>query len=188
MLPEVWVSQWKKARVTNYSTNGYPTRVNTLTEPSGDGVIPCGTNALGQPGASTCPHIMIKPFGAGADNVTMGMKVLGWTRTGMPAVGVRPVWLLDELITFAITLSASVGIVDGEVSATDRFADTITSTGGPTFITSAALPVILDWFQTSPTTDGPAVIKQPTFGYDYLELIFTTGGSATSCNALWRKA
>lgn len=175
--------QYQKACGTNYSANGYPTRIATKTMPSGDGVIPCG-----QGGYETVSHITILPFGTGSDNNTFGMKVLGWKQTNIPTTpGVLSLWIPHELITFALTLSAAVGVSGTQIGSTQRFADTITSTGGPTFITSGALPIIDDWFQCSPAGDIPGVIKQPTFGFQLLELIFTTGGVATDCNALWSK-
>jgi hypothetical protein len=172
----------RRVRATSYASAGYPTRIATVTKPSGDGVILCGDT-----GYETVSHIKIVPFGAGADAGTFGMKVLGWMVTAEPGVGTKQLWTPVELVTFAVALTTKVGVDGTPVTSTDRFCDTITSTGGRTFITSGAAPIVDRWFQISPTGDAIGMIMQPTLGFQLLELIFDNQSSATNCNALWSK-
>jgi hypothetical protein len=164
----------------NYATNGYPSRIPTVTAPSGDGVIPFGHMGGYSPG-----HLLLIPFGAGVATNTMGMKVLGWRSTGLN-VG-NKLWVPLELGTYAITLGTGTGVALADLTATALFATTITMTGGPTFVTSGAAPVSPDWLQISPGSNAIGMVAVTSFGFRYLEVIYTTGGVATSCNSLWCK-
>ncbi len=170
---------WSQTNLTNYSTNGYPTRIPTTTKPSGDGVI-----AFGDGGNYSPKHLVLIPYGVGSSS-TFSLKVLGWRATNL-GLGV-PLWVPVAFATYAITVGTGAGIAGADLGTTSLFATTITSTGGPTFITSGAAPICPDWFQISPTGNIIGMICQESFGFPVLEVIFTTGGSATSCNALYCK-
>lgn len=180
----------------NFSNNGYPTRAPQTTNPTqtalstglqaiGDGVIPFGEQ-IGSIGGQFCPtNLMLIPIGTGS-STTFGMKILGWRPTAINAsLGPLPLWVPVTLATYAVTLGTAAGIANSELGTTTLFATTITSTGGPTFITSGAEPVIPDWCQISPGSNAIGCIIQASLGFRYLEVIYTTGGSATDCNALW---
>lgn len=171
---------WVKALATNYATNGYPTKVPTTTLPSGNGVIDMA-------GGDYVPgHLLIIPYGTGSATNTGSMKVLGWRDTNMnPGNPQRRLWIPVELCTVAITLGTGAGVANADLDTTALFATTLTMTGGPTFITSGAAPVSLDWFEISPGSNGIGMISVPTFGFKKMELIFTTAGSATDLNALY---
>jgi len=170
------------SNATNYATNGYPTKAPTLTQPSGDGVIPCGFL-----GSESPEFLTLLPIGVGASNNTFSMRVLGWRPTQIPALALRPLWIPVPLVDYAMTLGTASGATGGELGTTTLFADTITSTVGPTFITSGAAPIAPGWYQISPVNDLVGMIHQATLGFPFLELIFTTGGVATSCNCLWAR-
>jgi hypothetical protein len=167
----------------NYSTNGYPTKIPTTTAPSGDGVI--GFGHLG----GYCPgHLLLIPIGIGA-GATFSLKVLGWRATKLPPgqPATLPLWVPVELATYAITLGTATGVAGSDLGVSTLFPTTITSTGGPTFITTGAAPICPDWFQISPGSNSIGMISQSSFGFRFLEVIYTTGGSATSCNGLYAK-
>lgn len=176
----------------NYTANGYPTRIPKIARPdqvtaqvtsAGDGVVTCGLL-----GSITAQRLLLIPIGVGSATNTFGMKILGWSMTNLGIPNVQPLWIPEELVTYAVVLGSAAGVTGAELTSATLFATTITSTGGPTFITSGAPPVSLDWFQISPGSNAIGIIMQPTFGHRFIEVVFTTGGSATSCNCLYRKA
>lgn len=173
------VSQfWRRARHTSATDNGFPSRVPRLTQPSGNGNSAAQATAsavyrLGEKAGLTQNAVMVMPYGAGADNATMSVRVYGWTRTNIPEEGAVNVWVPSLLIDVAATLSGFTGPAGGTVTTTDRFADTMTATEG----TFSGL---------SPESDLPGYFVVDLLGAQLIEFTFTTGGSATNCNALWR--
>src|SRR5581483_11693834 len=124
---------WKKVRTANYGTNGYPTRVPTLTKPTGTGVI-----SLGDGGAGCPPYVLLVPFGTDASTHTGSLTVLLWRATAVnPGNPQMALWVPHALCSAQFTLSTSVpGQAGADVDNTQSFATTITMTGGPIFITS----------------------------------------------------
>ena len=171
---------WAQTHATNYSTNGYPTRIPTVTQPSGDGVI-----AFGHTGEYSPANLILVPYGAGSATNTFSLQVLGWRATKL-GIG-APLCIPVSLGTYAITLGSGTGVAGADLTTAALFATTITMTGGPTFETSGAAPVVLDWCQISPGSNAIGMISCASFGFRFLEVIYTTGGSATSCNALYCK-
>ncbi len=171
---------WQPVLTANYSTNGYPTKIPTTTMPSGSGVISMsGGNYV--PG-----HLLLIPYGTDASTHTGSLKVLGWRDTNInPGNPQMRLWIPVELCTVAFTLGTAVGVANGDLGTTQAFATTITMTGGPTFITSGAAPVSLDWWEISPGSNAIGLVSVPTFGFKKMEVIFTTGGVVTDCNALY---
>lgn len=171
---------WNLTNPTNYATNGYPTRIPTITKPSGAGVIAMGD------GGSICPQwIRFLPLGTGANDTTFLMKVLLWKPTRL-APGV-PLWIPEVLGEWTCTLGTSVGVAGSDLAAAQTFCDTITMTGGPTFVTTGAPPIVEKWFQVSPLADQIGSITVPSLGARLVEAIYSTGGVATDCNALYTK-
>jgi hypothetical protein len=84
--------------------------------------------------------------------------------------------------------SALPGIAGSDLGTTQFFCTTMTVTGGPLLVSAGTAPVSDDWFSITGTAVGVGFLQVPTLGFPIMEVIFTTGGSATSCNALWRKA
>jgi hypothetical protein len=176
----------------NYSINGYPTRIPTITPPSqatsgvtaaGDGVLPIGT-PMGNYGVA---HVTLIPIGVGSATNTFSMTILGWNRTQLNVANTSFLWIPVSLATIAVTLGTETGVANSELGTTTLFATTITMTGAAVGVTSGMAATVLDWFTISPGSNAIGCIRQPTFGFRFLEVIFTTGGSATSCNCLWRK-
>ncbi len=180
----------------NFSNNGYPTRAPQTLPPNqtavstglaaiGDGVIPFGHGG----GAMSPRGMMLVPIGAGSNDNTFSFTVLGWRATKLN-VGL-PLWVPVPLMICQATLGSGVGIANSDLGASVLFADTITCSVGPTLINTAAPntvpPVVPDEFLLSPTGDAVAAVFVRSFGFRFLEVIFTTGGSATSCNALYCK-
>lgn len=181
----------------NFSHNGYSSRPPSITPPNkvvdanlaalGDGVIFCGAapDLLSDGGMETTPYVYLTPIGVGSSTNTFAMTVLGWEVTKL-GVG-TPLWIPITLAAYAVTLGTATGVANSDLGTTTLFATSITFTGGPVGVSSGMNPTSLDWFVISPGSNAIATIKQATLGYRFLEVLFTTGGSATSCNCLWRK-
>lgn len=175
----------------NVTGSSYPSRAPTTVRPDlvtsgvvsqGDGVIACG-----HIGAETLPHLILVPFGVGTSSNTFLMTVLGWRPTKLGVLGALPVWIPAVLGTYQITLGSATGVSGGEITTSSLFNTSDSVTLGPSFV-SGVSPVSLDWLAMSPGSNSIGFIKQPTMGFRFVEVIFSTGSSATSCNCLWAKA
>jgi hypothetical protein len=159
---------------SNYSTNGYPSRVNTLTAPTGDGVV-IGYNLPGNlvsADAKTPMLLKLWPYGVGAATNTMSLRVLGWDLLN----GIE--WIPTPLVEYQATLSTYTGLGTGGVLlSTELFADRATIAGG--------YNANVDTTVKSPANNTPCLITVDILGFPIVEVIFTTGGVATNCNALF---
>jgi hypothetical protein len=185
----------------NYTNNGYPTRIPTTTRPDlaatstglqavGDGVIPVGHN--GQMGASGMALI---PFGAGSATNTFSFQVLGWTQTttqyGKAVNGLTvlqnanlELWIPVLLGTFAVTLGTGTGIAGSDIGTSQLFATSITTSYGPVYGTGAVQSSAGSIY--SPGSNSIGMVTIAIMSFKFVEVIYTTGGSATSGNALYR--
>lgn len=161
----------KKVLATNYTTNGYPTRIPTVTEPSGDGII----ELAGGDGKHGMNGFIIVPIGVGSNNNTFNMRMLGWRRLGTDPN--TRLWIPVTLFEVQCTLTTSQTGVAGKVLvAADLFADTIAEVTGNDGV---------NYDIVSPADNTIAHLLGDGKGFRKLEPIFTTGGVATSCNALF---
>jgi hypothetical protein len=186
MFLETMVQRFRKARVTNADDNGFPTRGDIIVVPTYTGATAAqaanyalsslanlgNTVASGRAGPNA---LRITPYAVGADNATFSMRVYAVDRIFVadnPLV--QYTWNL--LAEFACTASTAVGKAAGLVVATERYADTITLT-----YPTASIPSIE--IQTN-AANLAGWVKVDLAGAEDYEITFTTGGSATSCNAL----
>lgn len=88
----------------------------TTTAPAAAAVLPRPTV-----GGFTPRWLRLLPFGTGSDNATFTLQVVAWSN-------VSGLWVPSILYEATCTLSTSVGVAGAAVVATERFADTITST------------------------------------------------------------
>lgn len=185
MLIETLRTPLKRARITNYATNGFPTygaqgtRPNTTDDSSATGQEAI---ELTQDNGGSCPNwVILVPFAVGADDVTFSMRVLGWERTvGLVGkeVADTDLWVPSNLGEFLCTAGTSVGVAGRYVADTERFADTITLVG-TSGVAGQSCQIV------SPADNTIACVKVDLKGSSILEIIFTVGVSATSCNALY---
>lgn len=176
-------------RATSATDNGFPSRLPTLTKPSGLGDAAAQTTSsvldFGclSGGGQVQNAAMLMFFGAGANNTTFSARLVAWTLIlGDPAgtASNRPVWMPLDLFEVQVTLSSTpIGVATGIITATDLFADTITLTG-TTANANVGIEIV------SPANDRPAHLIVDFKGSMLIEPIFTTGGSATNCNGLLR--
>jgi hypothetical protein len=186
---ETLCSGFRRARSVNQTSNGYVSKIPTVTEPLGDAGTATGTSVIqlglpeGQAGL-TQNFLFIKPYGVGADATTFSFKVIGWRVLGENTP--LPMWDPSTLAVFQATLESGLPLVGQYAASTTYFADTLTVTSQPlltgTVSAAAASLSLLELYD--PANGDPAWVKVPIYGFQKLELSFTTGGSATSCNAL----
>lgn len=155
-------SKLQRVRTTSSTDSTFPSKVPTATAPTGDGVI-------GDPIVQGAPSwVQIIPFGDGADNATFDLRVIGWKVSDLG------LWVPTILAQAACILSGAVGANGFEVTASQRFTDTITLT---------QVQANVDSKLSSPTGDLVASFQVETRGSALIEVIFDLG-TATGANAL----
>lgn len=159
-------TSFTRARATNDTASSFASRIPTVTEPTGTGVL----NTSGA-------DLLIVPFGVGSDNQTGSVRVIGWraidTKDQQNTQG-RTLWIPVILAEVVATLSAAVGIAGAIIDETNRFADTLTLTTGND-------DVSVDF--TSPTGDVIAHIVVKGKGFEKVEVTHKVT-TATSLNSL----
>ena len=180
VMQKTLTQAFRKARSVNQTSNGYVSKVPKNAEPSGDAGTATGSSIIELAnqavGDSVHDHVLICPYGTGANNTTFSMRVIGWRQT-FPGDSTS-LWIPVTLGDFLCTLSSACpGVASMTIVATEFFADTIALTG-----TTANAGVNVD--VNSPANDTIGHILLDMSGFRKLELSFTTGGSATDANAL----
>lgn len=179
MLLETLSMDFRKARTVNQTSNGFVSKVPINAEPVGDAGTATGSAIieLAKDAAVAQNGIVLLPYATGGEDVTFSVRIIGWRRIGR--IVASQVWIPINLIELSCTCGASAGVANGLVLTTEFFADTITVTTGSTLSGEAAAENIV-----SPANDTIAHALVDLKGCEKLELSFTTGGSATDCNAL----
>ncbi len=174
-------------RHTTSTDANHPTRIPTITKPTGIGDAAAQTTSavfdLGpteNDHASEKNRIILVPFGTGSDTNTLLMRVIGWRQCFNRNVGRREdnsLWIPVNLGEFTCTLSTAVGIAGKVVVATEIFCDTIAllSTSGNDDV---------DISITSPADNTIAHVAVDLKGFQLVEVTFGRNGSATGANAL----
>jgi len=163
MTMNAYVSKLQRVRATSSADATFASRAPTATAPSGAGVLHDPIVGQGTP-----EWVQIVPFGDGADNSTFDLRVIGWKPTELG------LWVPTILAQAACTLSAAVGANGFEVTASQRFADTIALT---------QVLANVDSKVSSPTGDLVGSFQVQTRGCVLVEVIFDLG-TATGANAL----
>ncbi len=180
MKIETLSTPFRKARLVNESSNGYRTIIPTITEPKGDAASATGASIieLGTGGSETQNAILVVPYAIGNDDVTFSVRVIGWRLIPRDSIG-PGLWIPVTLGEFSCTASTAVGIASYTILSSERFADIITVTKGSTLVGEAPSENII-----SPADNTIGCFLLDLKGFQKVELAFTTGGSASSCNAL----
>lgn len=176
-----------KARSVNYTTNGFPSLVPTTTEPvvdagtaTGQAAIALGSQTPALSGLARNSAIVL-PYGADAaiNNKTGSMRVIGWGSIDSPTSQSGRLWIPVPLVEVQCTFNGTqIGVAGKALIATEGFASTITLTG-----TTANANVGVEIVSPANSTIGYLIVDLR--GFQKIEFIFTTGGSVTSCNALY---
>lgn len=156
-----------KSLDTNSTDVAYASRIPTVTAPSSDGVI----NLVPGTSGVTPSTLLVMPFGAGADNSTISVRVLGWVNIGS-------LWIPTVLCEYDCTLSAAVGIAGQSVINTDRIADGFSLVANQGVDAQGTTKV-------APANDTPGHFTVNVKGCKKVELVYKVG-TATNANALYR--
>lgn len=167
MLIENGAEPFVKSLDTNSTDVSYASRIPTVTAPASDGVINLvpGTSGL------TPTAILVMPFGAGADNSTASVRVIGWDNIGS-------LWIPTLLCEYDCTFSAAIGIAGQSVINTDRFADGFALVANQGVDAQGTTKV-------APANDVPGHFTVSVKGCKKVELVYKVG-TATNANALYR--
>lgn len=180
---------WRKFRTVNCTDTSFPSKIPTVTEPSGVGATAGGAAVIDLINSgsnrfvgSMQNGINLVFFGAGSDTNTFSCRGIGWSCiSDSPALAITDdtrLWIPTPLFEVSVALSVQVGIAGKSVINTDRFADAISIT-----TTTANQGVDVD--VRSPANDTMAEMYVDLRGHMKFELIFDCTG-ATDCNALYR--
>lgn len=112
-----------KAFAANATTSSFPSKVPTLTEPTGDGVI----NLCESGGTIVTNQLQIIPIGTTTANTVFYLKVIGWKTIKENDV---EQWIPTTLCQITCTLGAMVGVAASPVLDTQKFCDTLAVTIG----------------------------------------------------------
>lgn len=161
----------------NVTTNGFTTQVPTITSPTG--TIQFGSDD----GGIASNGLLLVPYGVGSNTNTFLMNVIGWREVVGPVyqAGTSKLWIPVVLATFTgCTLdSALPGVVNSDLGTTQYFCNAMTlGTGNSGISVEVVSPASGDYI-------AHAVVDVK--GFRKVGVYFSTGGSATSCNALWAK-
>lgn len=114
--------------------------------------------------------LLVVPYGAGAENDTFDMRINGVWR--IDNAGTTE-YVVQPLAQIAVTLSATTGSALRAITASYRFADTLSSTFGSTS------NIIV-----SPGSDVTGYALIDLKGCEWFVLDFDLGGTTTAANAL----
>ena len=166
---------------TDTAAASFATIAPTLTKPS--------TNST--TGAAILPTENSKLracfYGAGADNDTIDIKVVGWSRVwadqGAAPAPANPdktvEWIPSAIAFLTVTLGTTTGVASGVVGGTSkRLADTIVEKATTGYGAS-------DLRIVSPGDNLPGYIEVPTSGFQMIGLYFDLTGTTTAANALY---
>lgn len=160
---DTFVQKFAKARSVNSTDASYPSKVPTITAPSGSGVL-----SPPRTGEYSRGVMQIIPYGTDAADEAFGIRVIGWRQTG------GNLFIPVKLAEFTCTLGTTVGVAATDVADTEFFADTIAVAFGNDGI---------DVENLSPADNTIASAIVDTKGFPYVEILFDMD-TAASGNAL----
>jgi len=157
-------NQFVKSHATNATDSAFASKVATLTEPTGDGVIDLkGGNV-----------VLLLPYGVGNADTTYDLRVIGWSAAGPEATRE---WVPTILGEFSCTLGTATGASGGYLGTSNKFVDTITNLAAYDDLEGVTFRL------RSPANNTPAAILIDAEGHQKVEIIFDMTG-ATSGAAL----
>ncbi len=172
MLLETLSTPWNKLLAANSTSASFASRVPTLIEPTGGGVIDASSPGIvGQNG------LVLRFFGTDTNDETFNARILGWSQTKVS--GINLCWDFILLAQFQLTLGNLAGTAGCAITATDFEADTISITYGNEDVTLAVVTPGNDVRGAYAVVDLMGALKA--------EILFDMNSSAVSANCLWRK-
>lgn len=165
------------------ATDGtFPSKVPTVTRPSGDGVIDFFKDNNKLAIAGVVPQsLRLLPIGTGANNAVLtGMRVISWDVIYPTGSGTGlPLYIPTVLAEFATVFGNIPGIAGAVLGSTYFFMDTITVVTGNANVSEEVL---------SNAADLVAHAVVVTKGAQLIEITFDLGANATGANCLVKRA
>lgn len=175
---------FRRVRQINTTDSAYPTRAFTQTPPAANlGNNASQTTAPGvidlTNGGLICPNSAeIIFFGVGSATNTFNARIIAWKKLIEQGNEATAAWLPVPIGgDLLCTLGTQAGVAGSLIDNTNLFAATLTITG-----TTSNAGVHINVVSPANNTCGRVTVDLE--GYRYLEVIFNTNASATSCNAL----
>ena len=170
MLIETLSTPFRKVLATNATDTSFASKIPTGTEPTNDGVIDLATG-----GSTSQNALLLVPYGTGGDNDTFAMRVIAWDFIDGSTVTSR-LWVPIVLTELTCTMSATVGVANKALVATERFVDTLVLVTGNDDI---SIDIV------SPTADEVAHAVLDVKGFRKVEFSFDmTAAGSTGANCL----
>jgi len=167
-------------------TNGANVTTTTVTEPvptltSPVARLQSGVVGMGHGGAASVSGVKLVFFGVGSDSSTFSAYVYGW-EISKSFAGNKDLWVPTLLATFTgITLDTAIpGVNATDIPANNFFASAITLGVGNSGI---SVEVVSPGHAAHEIAHAVISTKGPRF----IEVLFGTGSSATSCNCLIKR-
>lgn len=192
ILTNTRASQWHLARNTNQTSASFVSRLPKAAEPVGDADTATGASIIdlthvaeGSPQTGPSQNgVCACFFGAGSNTNTFSARIIGWSAIGTDRKNsVTPdnrLWVPIVLAELLCTIKSAIpGVANTVLGTTQLFADTIAVVG-----TAANQGVGIDIVSAGNSTI--AHVFCDLRGSQKLEFSFSTGSSATSCNALYK--
>lgn len=173
-----------KARATNATNTTFPARIPQSAEPKTDGTGATSTSVIelaNEGGGGVIPWgIRLVLFGVGSDNDAFDCKVSGIFRLGSDPLDL---WVYTTLATIRGTLGTSVGVAGTPMTASERFADTLSVIAEATVTADVTRGGTLELF--SPADNSIAWVEVPLRGCEKVELTFADNVNTPTKNALY---
>ena len=168
----------RRFRATNENASGFASKVPTITEPTGDGVLNLAYLQNKVP-----RFIKLWPILLGSDNDVSSMRLIGWH--SVLKDGSTTLWFPTVIGEFVCTASAAVGVAAAAVLDTERFCDTIVPVAARTRDQKIAAGTSTgsQYESLSPVGDLIGHIIMPIAAFEKLELTSdqTTGTATFNC-------
>jgi hypothetical protein len=180
-------TNWNKARQVNSTASSFSTKIPTATRPTtadaGDATSQVALLMRNDKTAAPVQNGMrVVPFGTGSDTNTFSLAVIGWAHCDDPLkLGYTPtrLWVPTLLVLLSCELDSGLpGIAGTTIDSTQYFVSTITLTYGDPGVS-------VDIVSPGHGNGWIAHALLDFKGFPIVEPAFSTGGSATDCNALW---
>lgn len=187
MFLETLYSELRKALTTDSTDGTFASKIPTVTEPTGNGVID-----LVAPGTPYAPHrILAMPYATAGNDDTFDVRVIGWNCIGtkLGQALTNRIWIPTILTQFSCTACTCTGVATGFILDTERFVDTVALTaliGEATVTANTTRTGTVEIY--TPANNTPGWVIFPVRGMRKIEFNFdSTAAGATAMNCLFMK-
>ncbi len=169
---------FKKAQTTDSANASFTSKVPTVTEPTGDGIINCRDGG----GVEWPVWLTVVPYGDGADEDAFSIRIIGWRRIGSVGAPGSYLWVPATLCECACTEGTAVGVAGAPVTNSFRFCDTITIVTEPTTTAVTTRNGTVELFSPGDNTVGYFRVK--LCGVEKIEFNWDQTTNTPNMNAL----